>query len=174
MNSIYKQGEEHLSMKEIRPRFRIESSDKMDELIRKLKEGLENPAAPCQGKVIHGHATLSPLQSEQHYWSPQLGLSIEETENGTLLRGLYGPRPEVWTLFVLFYSVIGLAGLVVLIIGMSKLTLGKSADILWLVPILGTIFLTLFLVANRGKNLGKDQIKILHNFLEKCTGLDVS
>lgn len=162
-----------LSMTEIRPRFRAISNDDMDTIKEKLSTSLENKDATCQGKIIHGHATFSLPTKDQHYWSPQLGLSFEETEEGTLLRGLYGPRPEVWTMFVLFYSVVGLASLVVLIIGFSQFSLGKPAEILWLLPVLITVFLTLFLVANRGKNLGKEQIIILHHFLENSTGLKI-
>ena len=173
MNQQNESKEDHISLREIRPRFRVESPYSMEELMSKLKNGIENPEASCIGKVIHGHATFSPPVKEQHYWSPQLGLSFEMTEKGTLLRGLYGPRPEVWTMFVLFYSIIGLSGLVVLIIGMSQLSLGKTANVLWLVPVLGSVFLTLFLVANRGKKLGYEQIQLLHHFLERTLGFPI-
>ncbi len=163
---------EELSLNEVRPRFRVISPLSIEELMKKLKSRLSQGDAPCIGEVIHGHATLKIPKKDQHYWSPQLGLTFEKTEEGTLIRGLYGPRPEVWTMFVLFYSVIGFAVMVISVFGFSSWSLGKSVEFLWSVPVLILIFLSLYLVANQGKKLGKEQIHILHHFFESTIGLN--
>jgi len=149
----------------VRPRFRLELPYAVEELEQRLKAALADADCPVKGRIIRGHATLYLPADVQHYWSPQLGLSFEENGDGTLLRGLYGPRPQVWTMFVLFYSIIGFAALVIAVFGMSYWSLGKSVMILWWVPVLAGIFLTLYLVAYYGQRLGRDQMKVLERFL---------
>ncbi len=151
----------------VRPRFRRETELMEDELQERIKHALAQDDAPCRGRLIAGHATLFIPQEQQHYWSPQLSLSFEELEKGTLIRGLFGPRPQVWTMFVLFYATIGFAALIVLIFGLSYWSLGKSTAILWWVPVLAVLYLSLYLVAYFGQKLGKDQMVILQKFIDK-------
>ena len=165
--------EDHLPPYRVRPRFQVLSSDEPEVVEGKIRQGLEMEAAPCQGKVHSGYVSLYFPFEEQHYWSPRLTVSIEEQEEGSLLRGLYGPRPAVWTMFVFFYSVIAFALVVVSIIGFSSRSLGNPAPILWLVPVLIIAFLSLYLVAYFGQQKGHDEMMVLHTFLEKSTGLNI-
>ena len=155
----------------VRPRFKIESNYSVETLKTKLQDGLRQPHATCTGIVNPGYVTLYIPHQDQHYWSPQLVLTFEETEKGSLVRGLYGPRPVVWTMFVFFYSIIGVAVLFIGVMGMSYLMLGKSAAILWLEPILILVFLSLYLVAHFGQKMGEKQMIILHEFIVECIDL---
>ena len=155
----------------VRPRFQVETSEAPGDFLSKIKKGLGTQGATCHGKVYPTYAILSLPFEERHYWSPQLHISVEETEDGSLVRGLYGPRPIVWTMFVFFYAMIGFAALIVSIVGLSHLTLDQPANILWFVPGLVLLFLSLYLVAYFGKRRGHDQMETLHRFVEKTTGL---
>lgn len=157
----------------VRPRFQLLLAADPEAVARGVRLALKAPDAPCGGKVEARHITLHPLQAEQHYWSPQLSLTLEETPEGTLVRGLYGPRPTVWTLFVFFYALIGFAALVVGVVGASFLTLGHSGAILWALPVLVLAFLSLYLVAFFGKRTGRDQMITLHHFLEGCFDISI-
>lgn len=167
-------SEDQLTLRRIRPRFSVTSPESIEQLTAQIRQALEQDGATCQGHIHFEYVTLFLPPEEQHYWSPQLSLSLEPTEDGCLLRGLYGPRPEVWTMFVFFYAIIALLALVIAIIGFSNLSLGKSGMILWLLPLLIGIFLTLYLTAYFGKRMGQDQLVTLHDFLEKCTGLAIT
>jgi hypothetical protein len=165
--------EEHLVGYEIRPRFKKETTLSLDELTVKIQAGLDSENAPCVGHVYSGYAKLHLPQNERHYWSPQLNLSFETVDNTTILRGLYGPRPTVWTMFIFFYALIAFITVVILVIGLSYWTLGKSTTILWVVPLLVIVFGSLYFVAYSGQKLGYDQMVTLHHFLEKSTGLNI-
>ncbi|MBR9919527.1 MAG: hypothetical protein GYB31_01730 [Bacteroidetes bacterium] len=155
----------------VRPRFQVESDQSVDDIAANIKSALQREGATCKGRIKHGFATLWIPHEEQHYWSPQLTLTLEKTEEGTsLLRGVYGPRPSVWTMFIFFYSVIGFAMMVISIVGFSNVSLDKSGKILWLLPVLFVIFLSLYLVAYFGQKLGQKQMVVLHLFVEKSTG----
>jgi hypothetical protein len=155
----------------VRPRFKIETNYSVAALKKKLHDGLQHHDATCIGIVNPGYATLYIPRNDQHYWSPQLNLTFEETEKGSVLRGLYGPRPVVWTMFVFFYALIGIAVLFIGVLGLSYLMLDKPATILWLVPLLILIFFSLYLVAHFGQKLGEKQMIILHDFTVQCTEL---
>ncbi len=157
----------------VRPRFKVTTADSIDTVVTKIKSALEIENVPCFGNVHASSTTLYIPLEDQHYWSPQLSLSFEEEQGQTIIRGLYGPRPVVWTMFVFFYTIIGLAVLFISVIGYSYISLGKPGTILWFVPVLILIFLSLYLVAHFGQNLGKKQMVILHQFIEKSLGISI-
>lgn len=161
---------EHIKFKRIRPRIRVETEYTPDQLSALFRENLKQSASSIEGTVMSNFINIEPLKANQHFWSPQLAITIEKTEKGCLLRGLYGPKPSVWTMFVFFYSVIGFAALIVTMIGLSYWSLGKETTILWLVPVLILLFLSLYLVAYLGQKFGQKQMIYLHHFMEECLG----
>ncbi len=170
---MVQQIEDHLPPFRIRPRFLVETHESMDAISEKINADLSIKNSECKGKIAHGYGTIEIPVKDQHYWSPQLTLTIEETENGSSIRGLYAPRPAVWTMFVFFYAVLGFALLIITIIGFSNLSLKLSGSILWLVPILSVIITSLYLVSFFGQKLAHDQMVTLHNFIEKSIGITI-
>ena len=163
----------HLPHYRVRPRFKVNVPLSIEELSGKIELALNQADATCIGKAKPGYITLYVPKKDQHYWSPQLNLTMEENENGCSLRGLYCPRPAVWTLFIFFYSAIGFATLIIAMVGLSRISLDKSGTILWLVPLLLLIIGSLWLVSYYGQKLGEDQMITLHHFLEESTGLNL-
>ena len=158
-------------MYQVRPRFQVETDHTIEEMVGRIQYALQDENAPIRGRVRPTYATLFLPHQEQHYWSPVLNVSFEETESGSLMRGLYGPRPSVWTMFVFFYGLIAFAVMIITIIGFSNMSLDRSGAILWLVPILILLFCSLYLVSYLGKRKGHDQMVTIHHFLEKSTGV---
>ncbi|MFK7806255.1 MAG: hypothetical protein AB8F74_00510 [Saprospiraceae bacterium] len=159
-------AEEHLPPYRVRPRFEFTSEFSTTEIIEKINTALRSEDAPCKGHAKQRYARIFLPKKEQHYWSPQLSVTLEEMESGTLVRGLYGPRPEVWTMFIFFYSLIAFAIVVVSVIGYSSFSLGQGASILYSVPVLIIAFLSLYFVSYSGQKLGHDQMVTLHGFIE--------
>lgn len=152
----------------VRPRFKVEISVSLGELCNRVTDKLAEKEACCEGYLKHGFGTIALPTADQHYWSPQLTLTVEELEGKTILRGLYAPRPAVWTMFVFFYSFIGFLILVVTIMGLSFYSLDKPATILWAIPLLFLILGSLYFVSRKGQEKGKDQLLTLHHFIEGC------
>jgi hypothetical protein len=151
----------------LRPRFKIQTGDSVNEVISRIEHALQDEQARCTGYVHHNYITLAMPIPERHYWSPQLTLTIDTEEEVTTIRGVYGPRPAVWTMFVLFYAILGLAIMILGTVGLSYMMLDKPADILWWVPILSLIFLSLYLVSYFGQKMAHNQTKILHLFFQE-------
>lgn len=165
----------HLPPFAIRPRFQAELPMKQNSVVRKIKKGFDQPAAICVGLATEGYARIKIPAEDRHYWSPELSIMMEdmEGEEGTLIRGLYGPAPAVWTMFIFFYAFIGFAIMVIAIIGFSRMSLDMPAPILWWLPVLFVILLSIYLVSFFGQKIGHDQMETLHHFLEESLGLEI-
>ena len=141
--------------------------EEFEELIKEL---LSMNNAPCTGKIMRGHLRLFILPEEQHYWSPQLSVSYEEHEKGTLVRGLYGPKPNVWALFFYGYAVFGILAMFASMWGLALLTMDKNAWPLWIVLGLAIATGALYMIAQTGQKLGAEQTLTLHHFFEDAVG----
>jgi len=160
--------DDHIHFKRIRPRIKFESERSSNEIISVIRQKLKSGDCAFKGQVTANFATIYPPSEEQHYWSPQLTITLEQKGDKTLVRGLYGPRPSVWTMFVFFYSVIGFATIIVAMIGLSYRTLNQPSEILWGVPVFILLFFSLYLVAYFGQKFGHRQLTGIHRFLEEC------
>lgn len=157
---------------QIRPRFEIASDYQVDELENIMRKAIKSDEAPCDGKVRFGYVSMFPKEEDHHYWSPHLSVTIEEhpEQEGSLLRGLYGPSPAVWTMFVFVYGIIALSFVIVLVIGFANLSIDESGAILWIAPFLLGLFASMYLVSSIGQKKGHDQIEDIHHFFESCIG----
>ncbi len=165
----------HLPKYRVRPRFKFVFEDSAATFMDLVSVKLLQEDAYCIGKINASHIALLIPSKDQHYWSPQLSITFDDHENesGCIVRGMYGPNPAVWTMFVFIYSLIAFAILVISVVGFSQLSLGKSASILWVVPGLIIAFFSLYLVAYFGQKTGETQMVILHQFLEESIGFPI-
>lgn len=162
------QQDPKVTFRRIRPKVRFQSHLSPGEVISKLREHLKKTNATCEGQTTVHFASIYPPEDQQHFWSPQLTLTFDETDTGCTVKGLFGPRPSVWTMFVFFYSVIGFAFFMVTMIALSFYSLQMENNLVWLIPVLLAILLSLFLVAYAGQKFGHRQIIIIQKFVEEA------
>lgn len=151
----------------IRPRFTLYSSATVESICSRYKVILMTQNGSFEGKVRHGYISIFPSTHHKHYWSPHLSVTVEVDEdnsNQTILRGLYGPAPGVWTLFIFIYAIIALATVIISVIGLANITLGESGSILWLLPILISLLLSIFATSYFGQRKGRSQTKTINDF----------
>ena len=150
----------------LRPRFKFERNQNKEVLLSLFEKAKET-----QKKVIISridtHIFIKLPKSEQHFWSPQLHLEIDELdENSSTIRGLFGPNPTVWTMFMFFHFIV--AGL---FIGFgtwaytnwalkTDYTIQISAMLLMIV-----CWLALYFIGRLGKKAGTEQMQLLHGFM---------
>lgn len=146
-----------------RPRFRRTVHHHPNDVLEKFRDRLSSSTL-VTGSVATHHVSVRITKSNEHFWSPQLGLEIEEDEAGSLIRGLYGPKPSIWTLFIFCYAVFGIGTLAMLFWGLSQWQIGQYPWALWFVP---GGFLTIggiYLLTQFGQKIGFQQLEILHIF----------
>ncbi len=153
---------------EIRPRFQRNIPTDPDVILENIRKKLDLAETTLKGQIVQHHVILKIPQEEQHYWSPQLSLSVEDhPEGGSFIRGLYGPRPSVWLMFVFFYSFFGFVLTILFIWGISKWSLGQDSTVLWLVPIGVVLIIAAYITARFGQRLGHDQMVEIQRFLNE-------
>ncbi|MEL7124107.1 MAG: hypothetical protein AAFO07_32020 [Bacteroidota bacterium] len=159
-----------MSTLEIRPRFEIDASISQQELLSRFKKALKSENISFNGYVSDRHIVVKIPPNEDHFWSPQLSMDVVEKEDSfSTLYGLIGPKPSVWLMFVFFYFFLGFFLMIISIIGFSRMNLGLSAGILWLLPIVILLIVAVYVTAYLGRKLGRDQMKDLLQFVNQIS-----
>ena len=93
-------------------------------------------------------------------------LQFHESEDGTMIDGLVGPHPNVWTLFAFVnITIITVAGFG-LMLGAAQLTLDRAPWGLWTV-LAGAVGLTItYFISQAGRRLAADQTRLLIDLVE--------
>lgn len=158
----------------IRPRFRQHVKASFDDIQDRVKKNLEKNNNPYAVTYLPNQITLRVLPDDRHFWSPQLNITLEEKEEGTLIRGLYGPNPSLWAMFFFAYSALGViilfAGMVVL----SQLSLGMEAPLWWVIPVCASLIIIIYIIAQTGQKIGAQEMFDLHHFYESTLGEKVT
>ncbi|WAC01695.1 GTP-binding protein [Lacinutrix neustonica] len=93
----------------LRPRFKITLNKNNEHVLSAFDSKKQNQ----EQFIVSGvddHIFIKLPKKKQKFWSPQLHLEINETaSNKSIVYGLFGPNPTVWTLFIfLHFAVAGL------------------------------------------------------------------
>jgi len=150
----------------LRPRYRYISQKPKNEVLQNIGKSLEQNELNLEGQVIQEHAFVRIPVKNQHYWSPELHIWVREEEQETVVFGVMGPKPKIWTMFMFFYTAVLTLWFFGSSYGLIQLWLGMDAPFLWSIPagIVGTALV--YGAAQWGQYKGKEQMKILLKFME--------
>jgi hypothetical protein len=132
----------------------------------RLRTALADADCCVRGDGYGHHFVLRVPEAARHFWSPQLSLDLEATEAGATVRGLFGPHPSIWTLFVAAYGVAIFSAVTGLLFGLSQWTLGQSPLALWAVPGAALLAGLTYGVGLVGRRLGDAQVLQLRDFID--------
>lgn len=153
----------------LRPRFSIDLNESSETVLNRFSLALKKEDITFRGSIVDGHIFISVPKKDEHFWSPQLHLEIlEKPGNTSELKGLFGPKPQVWTLFMFVHFVIGTLFLGFCVLLYTKISLKEPI----VFPLIMMIFLPLiwvlfYFLGKIGKDTGKSQMEDLHNFMVK-------
>ena len=151
----------------LRPRFERVAPCRPGEVLDRLRAALSRPGAPCRGNVFGDHAVLYVLPAEERVWSPFLSLDVGWHPQGTCVRGLFGPKPAIWSLFVAAYAISLFGAVFAGGLAFVQWTLGQPAwAALGLVGLAGVAALVTWAFARYGQRRGQGQMSLLSGFLD--------
>ncbi|MEN8928694.1 MAG: hypothetical protein ABF242_11305 [Flavobacteriales bacterium] len=154
----------------VRPRIREEVALRPDEVRKLLIAHEQFHLDDFTFSKRHNHCTIDIHPVHQHYWSPHASFNLEETADGTIVRGIVGPKPNLWATFMVIY-VFGLAGFTICaVIGSGMLSLGKSGLLLYISPLFLLIFLGAYVASQIGKNKAANQTQQIKDFIKEALG----
>lgn len=150
----------------LRPRFQLELAKTKEEALESLKK---SEADPFLVKRIDEHIFIKFNQKENHFWSPQLHLEVEEIdEKNCRIFGVFGPNPALWTFFMFLHFSVVTVFVILGIWAYSIASLGKSYSIqIGIMIIMLVLWITFYIFGRIGKQKGKPQMEFLHEFVMK-------
>ena len=151
----------------LRPRFKIILEESQQQVLEKFKSNLTEGNCKYCSKIVDGHVVIDVPVSESHFWSPQLSVEVEPFANGkALVRGLFGPKPQVWTLFMFVHFATAVAFIGFAIVTYVKWLLKTDYILpLWVLVGLPIFWFVLYFLGRIGKKTGRKQMNELHAFM---------
>jgi Na+/melibiose symporter-like transporter len=144
-------------------------NETQQELMKKFEDNLNDGNCSYCSQIIDGHITIDVPKEENHFWSPQLNIEIEENSTKkTIVKGLFGPKPQVWTMFMFIHFAAAVAFIGFSIMAYVQWTL-KSDNSFALSMVIGLpiLWCILYFLGTIGKKTGRKQMEELHNFMMK-------
>jgi len=150
----------------IRPTFSIplwpEPDPAMEELRNRLADTPHQECTRSKGRCAY----FFVMEEERTLWSPHLSVQVEALGEGSLLRGRFGPHPELWTLYMFSYTAVGFLATMGLILAFVQWQSGMDPWGLWI----GGSGLAgmggLYLVSAIGQKLTRHQMEELRSRVE--------
>ncbi|WP_040248443.1 hypothetical protein [Psychroserpens mesophilus] len=151
----------------LRPRFKFYVKQDNNMLL-KLFEDKKTTQSDYIVSRIDDHVFIRIPKDKQHFWSPQLHLEInkEFDKEGSVIYGLFGPNPTVWTMFMFFHFLV--AGLFIAfgIWAYVNWSLGDSYTFqLFFTLFAVVIWFALYFGGRLGKKAGMAEMHELHHFM---------
>ena len=91
----------------LRLRFYKDVPENLESVLLKFENYKINCTEDCHLKIKHNHIWMNMPELKREYWSPHLHLELEtKNTNETHIRGLFGPEPTLWTLFMFLHFMV--------------------------------------------------------------------
>lgn len=158
----------------IRPHFIHEEETPLAQVQDEIVRHVETEEDRVEIKTFPDYLTLVIPEEDQHFWSPQLNLSLEETESGgTQITGTYGPNTNVWSMYLYGYLIgICVAG-VVTVFAISKWVVSGWTTGFYFVGATLAVLAGMYLSAQIGQKLAAQQTFELHQAFERGVGTHI-
>lgn len=155
----------------VRPRFRHHVDGLQADVHKKLVDGFTKHSDMIHLVHLSNYLVVEFNQEHRHYWSPQLQISLDqEEEDHVLVRGMYGPHPNVWSVFFYGYASMAVLSVFLATIGFSVASVKGE---FWGFYAMGACMLVgiiLYLIAQFGQKIGAEQTFEIHHMYTEIMG----
>ncbi len=159
----------------IRPTFAIPLRPGADEAMKVLRERLKDTDHEECTRSKGRCAYFFVDEERRTFWSPHLSVQVEPTDGGSLLRGRFGPHPELWTLYMFLYTAVGFLATIGLMLGFVQWQSDMDPWGLWGVWLGVPGLAILYGVSVAGQRLSAHQMQELKARVDRLVdGLEVS
>ena len=94
----------------LRPRFSLEVGKSKEEAISAIERELVYLKKDYKYKISDHHIFIDVSEKDSHFWSPHLHIEIVTNDKtSSTIKGLFSPKPQVWTFFMFLHFVIGVS-----------------------------------------------------------------
>jgi ABC-type multidrug transport system fused ATPase/permease subunit len=151
----------------LKPRFKIKREETVEQIITKFDKAFNSVNQKYIKKIVDHHIVIDIPKEKEHFWSPQLHLEIEKDDEGiTVIRGLFGPKPQIWTFFMFIHFAVAILFLVFAIMAYTKWSLKQNFTRALIMTITLPIFwIILYIFGQLGKKKGYQQMVEIDNYV---------
>lgn len=152
----------------LRPRFKMETPRYNQAILSDFKNA-KTTQSEFIVTLVDDHVFIKFPREKQTFWSPQLHLEINKVDDNTsIIHGLFGPNPTVWTMFVFFHFLVAIAFIVLSIWGYSKWSLGQNVALqVSLMVLMVVVWIALYFAGSIGKASTKPEMHALNDFMNR-------
>jgi len=152
----------------LRPRFKFKVATNNEKLLNGFEETKSTQSNYIVSR-IDDHVFIKFPKKDQHFWSPQLHLEInDDGKDKAMIHGLFGPNPTVWTMFMFLHFVVAGLFLGFGIWAYTNATLGNTYAIqLFLTLFMVVIWFVLYFSGRIGRSKGMPEMHKLHGFMKE-------
>jgi hypothetical protein len=147
----------------LRLRFYKDVNENIESVRQKFEQFKLTGSKDFLLKTKHNHIWMNMPAAKREYWSPHLHLELEPKDNNeTHIRGLFGPEPTLWTLFMFFHFMV--AGIFVIFsaIAYSNYMLKQPTTMNFVVmSMMVIVWFLLYFIAKQIRFKGNDQMNEL-------------
>jgi len=152
----------------LRPRFKIELPYNNETVLKNFEIAKSSQKEYIVNR-IDDHVFIKFPKQKQHFWSPQLHLEINEVdEKSSLLHGLFGPNPTVWTFFMFLHFMVAGLFIAFSIWAYTNWALKSSYALqVSLMLFMVIVWFALYFAGSIGKASSKNEMLELQEFMNK-------
>jgi hypothetical protein len=152
----------------LRPRFKIELPYNNETVLKDFEIAKSSQKEYIVNR-IDDHVFIKFPKQKQHFWSPQLHLEINEVdEKSSLLHGLFGPNPTVWTFFMFLHFMVAGLFIAFSIWAYTNWALKASYALqVSLMLFMVIVWFALYFAGSIGKASSKNEMLELQEFMNK-------
>jgi len=126
---------------------------------------------PFTIQIANHLISLNVKQEENHWWSPEMTLRMENEENETMIFESIGPNSSLFTLAMFFVILGSVVFLAALMWSLSQMTVGESPVLSLLVTFLsGILIVSTFGWLAMGRLKATDQVARLREYVGGIIG----
>lgn len=150
----------------LRPRFKIELNKDNISVLNAF-EAKKTSQKEFVVSRVDDHVFIKFPKAKQRFWTPQLHLEINETnDHKSLLYGLFGPNPTVWTMFMFFHFAVAGFFIAFAIWAYSNYALKTDYYLqIWGMILMIILWFVLYFAGSFSKNANQDEMTQLYTFM---------
>lgn len=148
----------------LRPSFQLDLYGTKERVLESLEK---SEVEPFLIKRIDEHIYIKFNSKENHFWSPQLHLEIETTdEENSKLYGVFGPNPTLWTFFMFIHFGVATFFIILSMWAYSSASLEKPYGLqIGLMVLMVLLWIIFYVFGRMGRRKGRPQMEQLYRFM---------
>ena len=157
----------------LRPKFEVFVPIPSDEVMEILQDCLNEEQCGVHGSRFVLQYELRIPRKERHFWSPYLNLLVLDGEDGSHVRGRFGPDIGVWSMFIAIYAILGISGTVFAIIGHSQWSINQTPTGLFYSSIAFLLAVVVYAVGKIGEGMAETHIERIRRFMAESLNVEI-